>query len=228
MRPVHRSGARRETGPAHWGKLAPEYALCATGTRQSPIDIAKPEQQDLPDIQFDYRPGAVTVVNNGHTVQVNCQEGNSITLDGTVYKLAQFHFHAPSEHTVDGEHAAAEMHLVHQSETGGLAVVGVMIVAGGENAAFDPVWDVLPATSGLAARGNIDVTRLLPADRRTIRYDGSLTTPPGTEGVRWNLLVEPVALSKAQIAKFTALYHGNNRPVQPLNGRAVLQDTVAH
>ena len=216
-----------EAGPANWGKLDPEYALCATGTKQSPIDIVSPTQQDLPDIIFEYKPSAVTVVNNGHTVQVNYQAGSSITIDGTVYKLAQFHFHAPSEHTIKGKHAAAEMHLVHKSDAGGLAVVGAMIVEGSENPAFAPVWTSLPATSGGEASASVDVSALLPSDRRTIRYDGSLTTPPGTEGVRWNLLVEPVALSKAQLDAFTKLYLGNNRPVQSLNGRTVVQDTVA-
>jgi carbonic anhydrase len=99
-----------ETGPAHWGELNPEFALCSTGKHQSPIDLAKVEMKDLPDIVFNYKPVDVDIVNNGHTIQVNEESGGSIEIDGTTYVLAQFHLHAPSEHTIDGRHARAELH----------------------------------------------------------------------------------------------------------------------
>ena len=215
------------TGPSHWGSLQPAFALCATGTNQSPIDLAQPVQGDIPDLKFTYQPSAVEVVNNGHTIQVNCPPGSSMELEGTTYHLVQFHFHAPSEHRVDGRHAAAEMHLVHTSEDGRLAVVGVLIQEGAEHPAFAPVWTNLTGLTSVSSTraASLYPLDLLPADRRTIRYDGSLTTPPGTEGVRWNVLVEPVFLSKAQLAAFKGIYQGNNRPVQKLNGRVIRQDT---
>ncbi len=215
------------TGPSHWGSLSPEFALCANGKSQSPIDISSPDSVDLPNLVFHYAPTPVEIVNNGHTVQVNYAPGSYMELDGVRYDLAQFHFHAPSEHTIAGKHAQAEMHLVHKSAAGALAVVGVLIEEGPANSRFDPVWHNLPGKPGAAQRFDVkvNVADLLPADARTFRYSGSLTTPPGTEGVHWNMMVESVRLSKEQIAAFTRVYRGNNRPTQPLHGRKVLQDS---
>jgi carbonic anhydrase len=195
--------------------------------RQSPIDIAATAPKDLPNITFNYQTVPIEIINNGHTVQVNYPSGSFIELDGERFDLVQFHFHSPSEHRMRGRSADAEMHLVHKSASGGLAVVGVMIEEGPHNPGFDPVWNNLPASPGPAQRVNasIDADDLLPADPRTIRYDGSLTTPPGTEGVRWNLMVQPVTLSAEQLAKFRRIISGNNRPIQPLNGRAIIQDS---
>lgn len=217
-----------ETGPAHWGSLAPEYALCSTGRRQSPIDISAAAPRDLSNIVFNYQPTALNVVNNGHTVQVNYAPGSFILIDGQRFDLAQFHFHAPSEHTLRGAHSDAEMHLVHKSADGGLAVVGVMLKQGAHNPAFDPIWGNIPEEGKTSAPAGafVNAASLLPADARTLRYDGSLTTPPGTEGVRWNLMVQPVTVSSSQLATFRRHYNGNNRPVQALNGREVIEDTT--
>jgi carbonic anhydrase len=215
------------TGPAHWGKLSPDYALCATGKAQSPVNIKGQTSADLPNIMFSYQAVPVEVVNNGHTIQVNYAPGSSIGIDGVRYELAQFHFHSPSEHEIAGDRAEAEMHLVHKSDAGELAVVGVMIEEGAHNTAFDPVWAKLPSKPGPAVMtgATIDAGMLLPLDRRTIRYTGSLTTPPGTEGVKWNLMVQPVTMSKAQLDAFRRIIKDNNRPVQPLNGRPIVQDS---
>ncbi len=215
------------TGPRHWGSLSPDYALCASGTSQSPIDIRDTTSVDLQNLELHYVSVPVEIVNNGHTVQVNYAPGSHLDVDGVRYDLLQFHFHAPSEHTIAGKHASAEMHLVHKSATGALAVVGVLIEEGEHNAHFDAIWNNLPAQAGPAKRFDVQINAadLLPADARTYRYLGSLTTPPGTEGVRWHLMVEPVRMSKAQIAAFTRVYRGNNRPTQPLHGRAVQMDS---
>jgi carbonic anhydrase len=148
-------------------------------------------------------------------------------LEGQRYDLTQFHFHSPSEHTVDGKPAAAEMHLVHAAAGGELAVIGVLIDAGVRNSRFDPIWKHLPAQAGPAQKldQTINVADLLPSDPRTFRYTGSLTTPPGTEGVHWNLMVEPVTVSQAQIDELRQVIVGNNRPVQELNGRTIHRDT---
>lgn len=217
-----------ETGPAHWGSLSPDYALCDTGRRQSPIDISEANGSDLPDIEFHYDSTPVEIVNNGHTIQVNYASGSWILVGGRRYDLAQFHFHAPSEHTVDGMHARAEMHLVHKAEDGALAVVGVMLMEGDDNPGFKPVFTRLPEQPGEPRRYSetVDASELLPADRRTWRYSGSLTTPPCSEEVRWFVMTEPVMLSRDQLAAFTGIYNGNNRPTQPLNGRTIQRDTT--
>ena len=216
-----------ENGPAVWGQLSPEYALCTEGTHQSPIDLVNPTSAALPAIAFNYQPAALHIRNNGHTIEVAFPKGNWIEVDSTRYELLQFHFHAPSEHTVAGQPFAMEMHLVHQSKDGTLAVIGVLIERGSEHAAFNPLWAHLPGTPGAEQhieQVSVDAGDLLPSARSSYRYDGSLTTPPCSEGVKWFVLTTPIELSEAQIASFTAIVHGNNRPVQPLNGRQLLVD----
>jgi carbonic anhydrase len=169
-------------------------------------------------------------VNNGHTIQVTYTEGDTLTVGDTGYELVQYHFHAPSEHTVAGKHFPMEMHLVHRSAAGALAVVGVLIEEGAANAAFDPIWSTLPKGKGAESHlehVKVDVDDLLPKTRTVWRYDGSLTTPPCSEGVKWLVMTTPVALSAAQIAAFTAVVEPNSRPVQPRNGRVIATDRVA-
>ena len=145
------------------------------------------------------------------------------------FTLVQYHFHAPSEHTVGGKHYPMEMHLVFGSNGGALAVIGVLIEEGAHNAAFDPVWSHLPKAKGVESHlehVKVGIDDLLPKVHTSYRYDGSLTTPPCSEGVKWFVMTTPVALSPEQIAAFTALVKENNRPAQPLNGRAIVTDRI--
>lgn len=210
-------------GPSHWGELSPDYALASTGRSQSPIDLTGAAHADLPALEFDYRPVSVNVVFNGHSIQENESGSSSLTVGGKRFSLEQFHFHSPSEHTVDGRHSPMEMHLVHKGADGEVAVVGVMIEAGEENAALELLWQNLPTVENRANRTEmqIDVGAVLPADHDYLHYTGSFTTPPCTEDVRWMMMRQPIQLSKAQIAAFRAIINNNNRPVQPLNGRAI-------
>ena len=215
-------------GPEHWGEL-PGYEACATGKSQSPINVTNAEPADLANIAFSYQPSEVKILNNGHTVQVNYDKGSYIEVDGERYDLQQFHFHAPSEHAINDKRAAAELHLVHQSADGKLAVVGVLLEKGAENAAFKPVWDNLPAKEAEEKATGVKVAAadLLPQVKTTYRYSGSLTTPPCSEGVTWLLMTTPVEMSEAQIAAFAQLFeHGDARPVQPLNDRSLDVDTT--
>ena len=195
---------------------------------QSPIDVSNPAALDLANLAFHYQPTTVNIINNGHTIQVNYDSGSYIELDGVRYDLTQFHFHAPSEHSVKGVLAAAEVHLVHKAADGKLAVVGLLVEVGAHNPALDAYWSDLPATSGpvqqLSTQAN--AAGMLPAAPLTYRYAGSLTTPPCSEGVAWSVMVQPIQISAEQLATFTRLYDGNNRPVQPLNGRALTEDAT--
>ena len=218
-----------EEGPAHWGQLDPSYAVCGTGKNQSPVDVASPLEQDLTNISFHYQPSKLNILNNGHTVQVNYDTGSYIELDHTRYDLRQFHYHAPSEHTINGKSFPAELHLVHQSAEGSLAVVGVLLNEATENAAYQLYISNLPAEKtdvrdvGVA----INAMELLPAVHTTFRYSGSLTTPPCTENVNWLLMTTPVGLSEEQLRLLDSLFEGgNNRPVQPINARALLEDST--
>jgi carbonic anhydrase len=217
-----------ESGPAHWGSLSPDYVACSAGASQSPINIVTPAARDLANPVFHYQPTTVNITNNGHTIQVNYDPGSYIELDGARYDLTQFHFHSPSEHMVNGKLSSAEVHLVHIAADGKLAVVGLLVESGVQNAGIDTFWSSLPATSGpvqrLSAQAN--AADMLPAVQLTYRYVGSLTTPPCTEGVKWAVMVQPIQMSDAQLAAFRQLYDGNNRPGQPLNGRVLIQDTT--
>ena len=219
-----------DEGPEYWGALSPDYALCADGSAQSPIDIRDASALDLVDIEFQYGESANKIFNNGHTIQVNVDAGSAIRYNGIRYDLLQFHFHAPSEHTIDGEAAPLEIHFVHQDpNAGNLAVVGILFVEGESvNEAYAPVFDYLPAQVGEpeAAGEPIALAALLPQARTFYTYQGSLTTPPCSEVVRWLLLEDPVELSAQQIAAFTARYDGNARPTQPLGARDLLLDSA--
>lgn len=218
-------GYKGDTGPSHWGELSPAYALASTGMQQSPIDIIQPKHESLPSLEINYKPANVDLVYNGHTIEDKEKDGSTLSVDGRSFGLKQFHFHAPSEHTIDGKHAPMEMHLVHKDEDGKVAVIGVMIQEGNHNAAFDAVWNYLPTAENkeLTYEEDFNVADMLPTDRNYFHYMGSFTTPPCTEGVFWYVLTQPVELSHAQIDKFTAIINDNNRPVQALNGRVVDQ-----
>jgi carbonic anhydrase len=218
-----------EEGPEHWGELDADYASCSTGEEQSPIDISEADGADLTDIAFSYQTvSPIRLVNNGHTLQVNIPEGSSIAFDGATYPLKQFHFHTPSEHTIDGRAEPMELHLVHITDGGEIAVVGVMLAEGEENVALQPVFAAMPATAGpeVEVDGSIDLAALLPTVQTTYRYSGSLTTPPCTEGVHWLVMTEPMTVSTTQIETFRAVFEMNARPVQPLDERTVNEDTT--
>lgn len=219
-------GYEEENGPEVWGQLNPEYRICDTGIHQSPIDLVNPTPVELSAIIFNYQPASVNICNTGNTIQVAYRnKGNWIEIDETKYHLLQFHFHAPSEHRVVGELSDMEMHLVHESEDGTLAVIGVLIKSGSTYTAFDSFWHLIPSiaceseqVSGIV----LNAFDLLPSSKNTYRYDGSLTTPPCSEGVKWIVMTTPIEMSHSQIAAFKAIFDGNNRPVQPLNDRELL------
>ena len=209
--------------PAHWAELDPAFETCAKGLQQSPIDIRNTVKSDLPALEFGYDSAAPVIVNNGHTVQVNLPAGQTLKIGDQRYELLQFHFHTPSEETVAGRHAAMVAHFVHRNAAGELGVVGVLIEPGKRNAAFDAIFAHLPRPGEkiIVQDLTLDVAALLPADKGYYAYEGSLTTPPCSQGVRWMVLKTPVRLGADQIKAFRRLFNANARPVQPLNGRIV-------
>lgn len=214
------------TGPARWGDLDPAYALAKTGKQQSPVDIvtAQATRKDASPLSASYHATSLEILNNGHTIEDDYHGGGALTVDGHEYALAQFHFHSPSEHTLDGQHTPMELHLVHKDAAGKLAVIGVQIREGRAHPELAKLREHLPTTPGRkeAVEGIlVDASRLLPASMASYRYSGSLTTPPCSEGVSWFVLQEPIEASADQIGAFREVIHGNNRPTQPLNGRTI-------
>lgn len=211
------------TGPEHWDEASP---TCKFGHAQSPIDITHPELKDLPALEIAYHPAALNVIDNGHTIQVNYPPGSTLKIGDKSFELVQFHFHHKSETAIHGRHSPLEAHLVHKDKDGNLAVLAVLLEEGQANSAVATTWANVPAEKENAVSPEnvqVDAAQLLPANHRYYTFPGSLTTPPCTENVTWYVMVNPMTVSKAQIAKFAQLYPDDERPVQPLNGRVVLE-----
>ncbi|WP_235943637.1 carbonic anhydrase [Zoogloea dura] len=213
-----------ESGPPNWGTLKPEWQLCNVGERQSPIDIREGIKVELEPIRFDYKLSNFRIIDNGHTVQVNLGQGNTMAVMGRMYDLVQFHFHRPSEERINGRGFDMVVHLVHKDLDGRLAVVAVLLERGQAHALVQTLWNNLPleknvdySPEGVA----IDLNQLLPDNRAYYTYMGSLTTPPCSEGVLWMVMKQPAQLSAEQIAIFSRLYPMNARPVQSVRGRLI-------
>lgn len=213
-------------GPAHWSKLEEGFSACGTGKEQSPIDIRTKAvgSAGLPAIAPAYQPSAGELVNNGHTIQIDLAAGGTAALANGEYKLLQFHFHTPSEEAIDGKRFPLVAHLVHKNADGKLAVVAVLFKRGAENAALKEIFAKLPATEGRQAlKDGFDAAGLLPKSLAYYAFQGSLTTPPCSEGVAWHVLKQPVEISGRQIAAFKKIFRMNARPVQALNARQVVE-----
>ena len=210
-------------GPERWSTLKPENAVCASGSRQSPIDIRDGIKVQLDPVQFEYQPSGFRVVDTGYTVQVNVAAGNTIQVMGRRYELVGFNFRRPSEERINGRGYDMGVHMVHKDMEGRLAVVAVLLTRGAAQPVIQSVWNNLPLERNreVEAASLIDPAKLLPDDPRYITYMGSLTTPPCTEGVLWIVMKTPVQVSAEQIAIFSRLYSMNARPGQPANGRLV-------
>jgi carbonic anhydrase len=218
------------------GGWASAKVSSSTGLEQSPIDIRTEDLtfvEHLPQFGFSYSTKVnLDVTNTGSpgefaTVRANVPAGGGeLSIEGTTYKLLQFHWHTPGEHRLQGQSFPMEMHLVHQAANGSRAVVGIWVVPGKEHSELARIFANLPAASGEHKTVHrFNLTTLLPQNLESYRYNGSLTTPDFDEGVRWNVLAKPIEMSPQQIAAFKAIFpEGNSREVQPLNGRTILTD----
>jgi carbonic anhydrase len=238
-----------EGGPLHWGHLGPEFALCDKGMAQSPIDLLRAHKLDLAKIEFSYKDAPFHVINNGHTLEeleplaesvqsrypqhgqtvLHFDKDSTIVFDDDLYLLEQFHFHAPSEHTVDHKHYPMELHLVHHNERHEAAVVAVFMKEGKHNDYFETFLDHAPQKVGEFIEDQkhvINPKDLLPKNLTYYRYFGSYTTPPCHEGVIWAVMHDPIEVSAEQIHRFrTLLGHENARPTQPVHKRFVLESS---
>lgn len=219
-------GYGESTGPQHWSALDSSYATCGSGKNQSPINLTNIVGAKLPKLDIKYTGNGSNVVNNGHTIQVNYQPGSTLMIDGDSFELKQFHFHSPSENQINGQSFPLEGHFVHADKNGNLAVIALMFKEGQANPVLDKFWQQMPEKEGgnYKLSTKVSARDLLPNNTDYYRYDGSLTTPPCSEGVRWFVMKQPVTISKQQVEKFShVMHHPNNRNVQPLNARLVLE-----
>lgn len=207
--------------PSHWAEISETYRECGIGEEQSPINLSiKGAKAKDHTLKFYYHPTPAVIVNNGHTIEFDMEEDNILVADGKRYKLKQFHFHSPSEHTIDGKHFPGELHLVHQAKDNSLAVVGVLIEIG-DGKSFKHIFDQVPATSQTIKTSELHLEALVEKSIAHFYYHGSLTTPPCSEHVKWIVLDRHLKLSKDQLKHFTDFYDHNNRPTQAIHKREV-------
>ena len=219
-------GYSGKRGAKNWGRLSPQFLTCRLGQSQSPINLKSAISANIPNLQINYNPSTLRIFNDGHTIGVNYDNGSMLTLNGETYELTQFHFHHPSEHTVDGKTYPMELHLVHQSKRGFVAVVGLFLEQGNYNKLLESLWQVMPYQPSKEVRFpdiTINAQHLIPQSQRVYMYYGSLTTPPCSENIYWIVFQEPLEISTAQIQKFAGMFPMNARPVQELNSRFLLQ-----
>ncbi|MGL1832370.1 carbonic anhydrase [Rhodocyclaceae bacterium SMB388] len=215
-----------ETGPAHWGRLRPDWALCDSGMRQSPVDLRDGIAVDLEPVSFDYRQTRFMVTDTGRTLEVMVGAGLGADIRGRRFELERIRFHSPSEMRIDGQVHELGLHLHHRDADGRHAIVAISIDGGGTpHPVIQALWNSLPLDRGayFMPQATIDIAALLPGSQAHYLYLGSLSTPPCSEGVTWVVLKEPVRISDDQLGIFRRLYANNGRPVQPLNDRIVLQ-----
>jgi carbonic anhydrase len=217
---------------AHWSYADPQnwgadgtFPACSIGGEQSPIDLTGAVRAEIEPPDVSWGTEAFSIVNNGHTIQANASPGGFATSGGRKYELQQFHFHAPSEHTLDGKRSAMEAHFVHSGEGGNVMVIGVFLEAGAPDTspAFSALMAAAPKGEGEAAlKEAIDAASLLPKARHFFRYEGSLTTPPCSEVVEWNVFAAPVKVAESDIERFKEPFPMNARPLQPIHRRILL------
>ncbi len=213
------------TQPEQWSTLNQKYSAC-NGLNQSPINIEQTVKAALEPLNFSYNTLIQAIENKGHTIQVDFAQGGELQLDGDSFVLKQFHLHSPSENLIKGKSYPLEIHFVHANAKGELAVVGMMFEQGQANPMLERMWKRLPKKQGekVVLKTPQPVSQMLPKNLDYYRFSGSLTTPPCSEGVRWLILKDIQQASAQQIAEFSNLMgHPNNRPVQPLNGRLIVE-----
>jgi carbonic anhydrase len=219
-------GYSGEFNPENWHKADPSYALCNNGKNQTPINIEPQYQTKLPPIKLTYTHKGQSLINNGHSIQVEFPANNTMTVGQQTFTLLQAHFHAPGENQLKGKSYPMEGHFVHKDGKGNLAVLAVFFFVFAENSNIASLWKSMPQKAGENAQlsgGGFDGRSILPAKLEYIYFNGSLTTPPCGEGVRWYVLKKAQTVSKQQVAKFTSIVGVNNRPLQPVNARPVLE-----
>lgn len=212
--------------PEKWGDLNPDWVTCKTGKNQSPIDINETIKGNLPKLEMVFTTEVKNIINNGHTIQINTTSHMGVEIDGESFTIEQLHFHTPSENLLNGTSYPIEIHFVHSNKQGQLAVIAVMANEGKTNPIINKLLELTPKeiNSTYYIERNMTLKDLFPNDMHYYRYSGSLTTPPCSEGVIWIVMKQPIEISKSQIQAFvTSLKGQNNRPLQPLNGRQIVE-----
>lgn len=214
-----------DEGPGFWGELDPAWQDCATNQRQSPIEINQAVGAlRLGRLHLDLHATAIDLVNNAHTIQQTYAAGSTISVDGVVYDLLQFHFHTLSEHVLRGKRGVMELHAVfNNGVSGNLVVIGQLYKIGRANGFLAEFDQMLPVHEGNHTTSSdlINVREALKGINHYYTYPGSLTTPPCSPIVTWFVLKKFATMSKEQFERFNEILGNNFRPTQPLYGRTI-------
>ncbi|KAF5450256.1 hypothetical protein F2P56_030623 [Juglans regia] len=227
-------------GPSQWGEIHPEWSLCKYGSMQSPIDLLNERVEivsHLGRLNRNYRPSNATLKNRGHDMMLEWEGGaGNIKINGTQYVLMQIHWHSPTEHAINGRKFDLEMHMVHESSDGKVAVVGIMYTIGRPDSFLLSIRHLLSAVAGnrenVTAVGIVDPKNIKIGSRKYYRYIGSLTTPPCNENVVWTIVRKVRTVTREQIRLLRGAVHDdsetNARPLQPINRRSVYLYIPSH
>lgn len=210
-------GYTGDSGPSHWGDIDPSYGTCKTGQQQSPIDLKRDTHLVKSALSFVHSSTPLVLIDNGHTLKVTVEGNNSVSFQGETYKLLQFHYHTPSEHTVEGKRFPLEIHFVHQNQKGEYLAVGLLVEEGEANSEFAKIIANKPDKENETVTPKntlISLKKLFKATGKNYQYAGSFTTPPCTEGVKWFVIDTPITFSKEQIETLSKVHPNNNRPIQ--------------
>ena len=215
-------GYEKHNGPDTWGNIE-GFEACEIGMKQSPIDILEKGTQSVKnELKIHYLGELQEILNNGHTLQINTKNENYVYFKNVKYTLHQFHFHTPSENHINSKEYPLEAHFVHKNDKNQLLVIAVMFKENVENPELVNMIKHLPKEKNHSvAYGGIEIKKLLQSSHGYFEFDGSLTTPPCSEGVTWVVLKTPLTASKEQIKAFNDIMGNNNRSFQPLNGRVI-------
>lgn len=216
-------------GPENWGKIKPEWQLCNAGKSQSPIDLQEDNVKvftGLRKLQRNYKTAPAVLRNRGHDISVGWKgDAGSVAINGTDYDLLQCHWHTPSEHTLNGKRYHMELHMVHNSSNGQIAVISILYKLGRPDPFLQQFLEHVKSVVTELDLGIVHPIKIKLGSRRYYRYTGSLTAPPCTEGVLWTIIKKVRTVSREQIRALRgAVYDGfeeNTRPIQALNGRQV-------
>jgi carbonic anhydrase len=214
-----------DLGQKNWSKLDKRFQMCENGLNQSPINITRPIDASLTPLVFEGTAKATKFINNGHSLQVDFQSGNYVSIDDKKYGLKQINFHTPSENQINGKSFPMEAQLIHADSNNDLAVIAVMFQEGDDNIVLNKLLRNLPekAHDQFEIKSEVIAYEILPLIQEYYKFNGSLTTPPCTEGVKWIVMKEAVKISSSQLKDFSSIMHKNARNIQKLNARIILE-----
>ncbi|MEH7350869.1 carbonic anhydrase [Gottfriedia acidiceleris] len=212
------------TGPNYWSSINKDYSLCSNGKQQSPVNIDQAIKKSLP-LGINYHNDLFKIERSQYTVKfIPVNHSNSINLNGTNYTLKQFHFHTPSEHTINGKQSDLEIHFINENKKQSIITIGVLVDIGRLNKEFQKILNVNPTDEELGGKVvKLNLQPFIPYTSKKFSYTGSFTTPPCTEGIKWIVFNKPIQFSEEQVQSYQNYFKPNSRPVQPLNGRDLFE-----